>query len=174
MAATRALSTYVHVAVVLLAMALAACGTGGGGGKESPAPETFTISGNARYIGLSDHAGIAVSLENTASPGTIAARTTTAGSGAYAFSDVSAGTYNVYAASDRSVERLGTTQVTVSTGAVTAADLTLTPVGTIAGTVTLTGAADHTGTVVFLAGKSYAAFTSKTGAYTIANVPPGT
>jgi hypothetical protein len=166
------------------------CSNGASSPSGNDSPTKGSITGVARYTGLSSaSSGIVVSAELTSSGKTasvrallgrslsgsraVAAQATTDSSGAYALSDLAAGTYTVYASSKDSLEKALTTNVIVTAGkSVTASDLTLTPTGSIAGTATLDGGAT-VGIVVYIAGTSYAAHTDSAGAYTISSVPVG-
>jgi hypothetical protein len=175
-------------AAATILLALSGCPTPGG-----PSQTTGEISGNARFTGQSDNSGILISAEAVDSSGktlavkqalskgtlgakTVAAQATTDTSGSYSLTGLTAGTYTVYASSQNSLEKAVTTDITVEAGkSVTAADLSLTPTGTVSGVATLNGGASgNLGIVVFLAGTSYSAMTNSLGAYTISSVPAAT
>jgi hypothetical protein len=154
--------------------------------------ETGSISGSAFYQNETNHGGIAITLEKTDGLRTSAAirsvtaarvllngdgetYTETSGDGTYSFDAVPVGTYTIYASSAKSKERAVTTNVTVSESqSVTAADLNLTPVGSISGTITVDGnAMGNLGFLVFIASTSYMAVTGEDGSFTISDVPVG-
>jgi 6-phosphogluconolactonase (cycloisomerase 2 family) len=153
------------------------------GGNDTP-PTTGRILGTVSFTGALDSSGIIVSAEAVVGPvtktveqaianarkptsRTIAAKATTDTKGSYTLADLPAGAYTVYASSKNALEQAVTTSVTVVAGKdVTAADLDLTPTGSIAGKATLSGASTgNLGTVVFIAGTSYCAITDDNGVY---------
>jgi hypothetical protein len=155
---------------------------------------TGSITGTVHYNGTSGNSGIIVSAESTSkgisasvagvmagsrsagSARSIAAQTQTDAAGSYTLSGLGSGTYTVYASCPSSLEKAVTTSVTVAAGkTATATDLSLTPTGAIAGTVTL-GSATHgnLGIMVYVAGTSYFAMTADDGAFVISEVPAAT
>jgi hypothetical protein len=83
--------------------------------------------------------------------------------------------YTIYASSRDSKEKAVAVNVTALEGkAITAAELNLTPVGSLTGKVTLDGASSgNEGFLVFIAGTSYMAVTDSLGNFTISDVPVG-
>jgi hypothetical protein len=152
---------------------------------------TGGITGKALFSGGNNHSGILISLEESggavaqsvrtaAESGRMAARavtasTSTGSNGAYEFNNVIPGTYTVYASSRDSREGAVTTNVIVSAGArAVAADLQLTPVGSLSGRIKLDGGETGSlGFLVFLAGTSYMAITNDAGDFTISGIPAG-
>jgi hypothetical protein len=152
---------------------------------------TGSIAGKALFSDGANHSGILISLEKTggvvsqsvrsaALSGRVAARavaasTSTGGNGAYEFNSVAPGTYTIYASSRDSSEGAVTTSVVVTAGSrAVAADLQLTPVGSLLGRIKLdNGETGNLGFLVFLAGTSYMAITNDAGNFTISGVPAG-
>ncbi|MDR0386740.1 MAG: hypothetical protein LBH57_01760, partial [Treponema sp.] len=158
-----------------------------GAGAET-GDETGSVTGRAFFTGGDSNAGIIVAIEKVedgravslvrqkagravTSQGT---KTTTDADGNYTFEKVAPGNYTVYAASRDSKEKAVALDVAVAAGKIaTVEGLELTPVGHVSGTVTV----DDTGslgTLVFIAGTSYAAWTDEEGAFTISDVPAKT
>jgi len=174
------------------------------GNTPKPAAATGSISGYAYFKNSSTHANITVTLEQTdglrsvaaiqaaksiASGGisegearsisasrSAAAYTKTGADGSYVFSDVAPGVYTVYASSPDSLEKaVAVNNVYLEAGkSVTALDLSLTSVGSIAGKVTLDGkTSGNFGFLVSVAGTSYMAVTGDDGGFVISGVPAG-
>src|SRR5512142_1140796 len=177
------------LALALALTIFAAAGCVPGLGSTSDQATKGSITGYARYSGQASSGGIIVSAESVSSGKTVrvrmlegrpvsaakavAAQATTAASGKYTLSDLEAGSYTVYASSGDSLEKAVLTSVTVAAGkAVTAADLQLTPTGTISGTATLAGSPAQ-GILVYIVGTSYAAYTNASGEYALSSVPAG-
>jgi hypothetical protein len=180
---------------VVLAVLLVGCG---GDDPTAPDPpvETGTISGYITIEGETDHSGIQVILQSTAggAPAVIWAKaskpepdfslaglgaagvdtTTTDANGYFEFLEVAYGSYTIYASRGDAMVGFQTDVVVGSTEPTEIEEMTLTPTGSITGTVLLEGESDHSGVIVFVAGTSYAAYTDADGAYTIADVPVGT
>jgi hypothetical protein len=174
------------VAAVMAAagLVLAACGDGAGDGDET---EMGAITGRASFSGGDSNAGIIVTIEKVEGQRTASlvqqeagravtsqgTKTTTDGDGNFTFEKVPAGNYTVYASSRDSREKAIAQDVAVAAGrAVTVEGLELTPVGHLSGTVTVDGkTTGNLGTLVFIAGTSYAAWTDDAGAFTISDVP---
>jgi hypothetical protein len=160
-------------------------------------PSTGSINGYAYYGNGDNHAGITVMLEQTdglrslsvisaargiergarsiAAP-TVAASTRTAADGSYTFPSVSPGTYTIYAYSPDSQEKaVAINNVTVRAGESYIADaLTLTPVGSVTGQITVDGeVSGNLGFLVCVAGTSYMAVTADDGTFTINDIPAG-
>ncbi len=161
---------------VLCAMILASCPFF----PDDPEITAGSIAGFARYSAQEDHSGITVSAEpqsgvNSVSSRRIAGYAATDGDGAYSLGDLEAGTYTLYASSPDSIEQAVTTAVVVEAGrVVSAADLNLTPTGSIRGRATLAGATSgNLGILAFLAGTSYSAMTDDAGDYRFDRVPAG-
>ena len=175
--------------IFILLVSLTGCPNPGGGSVAL----TGEIDGHARFTGQTNHGGIIISADSVDSSGKtmaikqaiathgvasrmLAAQVTTDASGTYALTGLSAGTYTIYASSQSSLEKAVTTGVTVVAGkTVTAADMNLTPTGSIQGQVTINGASAGTlGIMVYIAGTSYSAMTDTTGAFTMSSVPAAT
>jgi hypothetical protein len=105
----------------------------------------------------------------------VAASTTTGSDGSYGFNSVMPGTYTIYASSKDSSEGAVTTNITVTAGArVVAADLLLTPVGSLSGRIQLEdNETGNLGFLVFVAGTSYMAITNDAGDFSIGGIPAG-
>jgi hypothetical protein len=154
----------------------------------TPTPTTGEIAGRALFSGVSDNSGIVITAEVTSrnieaqvallrsSESELAAQGVTDSSGAFILSGIPPGTYTVYASSRNSLEKAVVTSVEVVAGErALAGDLSLTPVGDIAGKATLDGAASgNIGIMVYLAGTSWSAMTTDSGSYIISGVPIGT
>ena len=128
------------------------------------------LTGQVVLPGVTDASGIAVTLTGPAS-----GATTTAADGGYAFSGLPAGTYAVTAASAASREGQATVTVTVGADPAQAPDLTLTPVGTVAGKVTLGAATGNAGITVVVRGAEGGAvgYTDDAGNYAVSGAPLG-
>ncbi|MDR1249074.1 MAG: carboxypeptidase regulatory-like domain-containing protein [Treponema sp.] len=153
--------------------------------------DTGSIAGAAHFSGGNNHAGILISLEaaegdiaqsvrSVFENGSMAARSvtasiTTGANGAYAFDGIAPGTYTIYASSRDSSEGAVTTNITVTAGSrAVAADLQLTPVGSLAGRIKVKGGeTGNVGFLVFIAGASYMAMTNDAGNFTISGIPAG-
>jgi hypothetical protein len=190
-------------AIVFLMTALSMTGCDNATNPETK-PTTGNISGKAYFMNAGSHAGITVTLEQTdglrslaaisavrnaalgvISPGeeysintarSVTAHTQTTADGSYSFTKVAPGIYTVYASSPDSLEKaVAVNNVTLAAGkSVTAADLNLTPVGSIAGRVSLDGGeAGNHGFLVCVAGTSYMAVTSDDGTFAISGIPAG-
>jgi hypothetical protein len=161
-------------------------------GKNKPRPESGSIIGKALYAGGQSHAGIAVSIEKTdglrsaavlssARSGAFAERTAAASvmtkeDGSYGFAAVNPGLYTVYAASGNSTEKAVAVNITVEADrAVTAADMNLTPAGSITSRVALGtgGTGSKMGFLVFIAGTSYMAAIGEDGSFVMSGVSAG-
>jgi hypothetical protein len=185
---------FATLATILLSFALVFSGCESPvGGPDNSAGKTGDIYGSAYFSNAVEHGGITITLEKTdgirtqtalgsLNAGRVVlnsegeAGATTAPDGSYSFTAVPEGTYTIYASSRNSRERAVTTNVTVLPAqSVTAADLNLTPVGRISGTVTIGGnATGNDGFLVFIASTSYMAVTDSAGKFTISDVPVGT
>ena len=180
---------YMCLVSSLSALLAAGLALGCSSGLNSTASTAGSISGRAIYSNQSDSGGIIITAESANSGKTayvraleagsrsvtraIAAQVTTASTGVYLLSNLSPGTYTVYASSKNSLEKAVTTNVTVTAGKdVSASDLNLTATGSISGTISISGVSPL-GAVVFVAGTSYAAFTDSSGSYAISAVPVG-
>jgi hypothetical protein len=142
----------------------AACGSGG-------APTAETVSGRALIKGQTDNSGIFVfisgSMVSESSRVTDASGTWSFQAGANTRAFVSA-----YAPSTK--ESLLETYANVAPGpSTTVPDFVFTPVGSFAGSVTVTSGTAE-GAVVAVEGTDLAATTDATGAYSIDAVPAGT
>jgi hypothetical protein len=157
------------------------------------APSTSSATGKALFADLTDHGGIAVTMEAVAGSQTSAvsqaltegaigasavyAQAVTGSDGSYLFTDVAPGTYTLYASCAESLESAVEVNVVVEANTtLTVDDLYLTPVGSITGIALLSGVAagSSQGIIVYLAGTSYVAITDGFGNYTISGVPEGT
>lgn len=161
-------------------------------------PNSGSISGMAKYNNSNDHSGIIISLEqtdglrssvilsavkninnetrNSSKDQTIVASTRTDKNGSYLFTDVTPGTYTIYAASLISKEKaVAINNVTVIAGkSVLATDLMLTITGRITGRILLDGKEKgNYGFLVCIAGTSYMAVTDYDGWFTISDIPIG-
>lgn len=157
-------------------------------GNQTPQPTTGEVAGRALYVGMNDSSGIVVTAEVSSKSidaqvallrstrSKVAAQGVTDSSGAFLLSGIQPGTYAIYASSRDSLEKAVITSVTVVAGErATVGDLFLTPVGDISGKATLGGATSgNLGIMVYLAGTSWSAMTTDSGAYTISGVPLGT
>jgi hypothetical protein len=161
---------------------------------DSTAQATGSITGTIHYNGTGGSSGIIVSAESTSrgisasvagvmagsrsagSARSIAAQTQTDAAGSYTLGGLVSGTYTVYASCPSSLEKAVTTSVTVAAGKTAiATDLSLTPTGAIAGTVTLgSSTRGNLGIMVYVAGTSYFAMTADDGAFVISEVPAAT
>ena len=191
-------------ALALAALVLCICAACEDGNSPNPTTATGSISGNAYFKNADSHAGITVTLEQTdglrsaaaiqaakrIASGAIsegearsisasrlaAAYTKTGADGSYVFSDVAPGVYTVYASSPDSLEKaMAVNNVYLEAGkSVTALDLNLTSVGSIAGRVLLDGRENGSlGFLVCVAGTSYMAATGDDGGFVISGVPAG-
>jgi alpha-tubulin suppressor-like RCC1 family protein len=162
---------------LLIFVALSACGGGGGGGGSgggSTGASSGGMRGTATFVGQTNSAGILISTESQAAPGVVAGQTTTDTQGKYTLTGLSAGTYNVYASSNLSLEKAISTTAAVTVGTTSAVSpFALTPVGSVTGTATLNGAGNTAGVAVFLEGINSSAYTDGVGNYKIYNVPVG-
>jgi formylglycine-generating enzyme required for sulfatase activity len=154
---------------------------------------TGGIIGKAYFNNANTHEGIAITLEKTDglqsasasyaqtsgraifNPAGLTAAVTTQ-DGSYAFTGVPVGTYTLYASSKNSQERAVAANVTVAANVqITAADLHLTPVGTLTGSIFIDNKpTGNMGFLVFIASTSYMAITGDGGNFTISDVPVGT
>ena len=157
-----------------------------------------SIAGKAFFRNSSNHSGITISLEETDGLRSVAAisaarsvasgarsisaarsvsdQTQTGQDGSYSFASVAPGTYTIYASSPDSREKaVAINNVTVEAGkSVSAADLNLTPVGSIAGRIVLNGnTTGNFGFLVSVAGTSYMAVTADDGSFSISDIPAG-
>ncbi|MDR0301859.1 MAG: Ig-like domain-containing protein [Treponema sp.] len=182
-------------AIIALSVIVAGC-TNPDDGLESS--RTGSITGKAFFANSASHSGITVTLERTDGLRSLAAVqaarnvdagarsvgvarsadavTQTASNGSYTFTGITPGIYTVYASSPDSLEKaVAVNNIVLEVGrAVTAADLNLTPTGSIAGRVKLdNGETGNFGFLISVAGTSYMAVTANDGSFTISGVPAG-
>ncbi|MFA6938503.1 MAG: carboxypeptidase regulatory-like domain-containing protein, partial [Treponema sp.] len=94
--------------------------------------------------------------------------------GNYSFTNLDAGTYSIYAASQNSTKASYDT-VAVTDGKTSTVNLDLTATGSISGTVLLDGnTTGNSGIFVYVKGTSFIATTNDDGTFTISNVPVST
>ena len=151
---------------------------------------TGSIAGWALFSQGEDNGGIMITLEETIGPrsasviragqGTgggpapVVAVTQTDTDGSFAFGDIPPGTYTLHASSRGSLERAVAINVTVRANTVSSVGtLSLTPVGSISGRITVDGYGSP-GFIVSVAGTSFMAVTGEGGTFTIGGVPAGT
>ena len=97
--------------------------------------------------------------------------TTSKGDGTYEFSEMAAGDYVVVAVSP---EGLGASAwATVVADQTTSLDLVLSSGGSLAGVVKLEDEQDHSGTLVYFPGYSFAGYTGQDGSFQIDSIIPG-
>ncbi|MCL2443679.1 MAG: SUMF1/EgtB/PvdO family nonheme iron enzyme [Treponema sp.] len=179
--------------VALIGFAIFAC-------KEPIGPPnndtTGSITGKALFNNSDNHAGITITLEKTdglrsvnvvnanrsivsgarsiSATRSVAGQTQTAVDGSFILNDIPAGTYVLYASSQNSLEKAVTTNVTVTANQeFNAGTLNLTPVGSIAGQITVQSGSPM-GYLVCVAGTSFMAITGTDGKFEITGVPAKT
>lgn len=148
---------------------------------------TGRITGTAKFEGETNHAGIRVTAQRVADGQTEQVQAMIAGEplsrarvptavtdaqGAFMLENLPVGVYVVRGDHD-SARAAEAKNVLVEENQTTTVQLTLLPTGTIRGQVTLEGAADHSGTVVYLVGHNEAAYTDAAGDFEIRSVPVG-
>lgn len=127
------------------------------------------LTGSVLLTGETSHGNIVVMLT-----GAQTAVQLTSVTGAYDFAGLGNGPYTVTAHAESTRELSRTVSATVVNGDGTAPTMTFSPVGSISGKVTRSGAATgNAGTIVFVAGKSAATFTDNAGNYTLTLVDTG-
>ncbi|MCP4754567.1 MAG: hypothetical protein GY866_27100 [Proteobacteria bacterium] len=164
------------VGLLLSAFLFTGCGGSGDNSRDAGGTgvTTHAVEGQALFTEQTDHSGILISLENEATPGQIAHQTSTDGAGNFGFSSVETGNYVLYASSADSIEKMVSRSIKVSNRHSAAiVDIVLTAAGTLSGSVTLSDAADHRGTLIYLDGTGYSAHTNTLGDFSLANVPVG-
>ncbi|MBF0501287.1 MAG: hypothetical protein HQM09_14200 [Candidatus Riflebacteria bacterium] len=181
---------FLFVALVSVVTLLIGCGGGGGqttntvaaGVSQSFGSVRGNIGGNGAIEGIPVFlvaAGSSVPPQSTSGSvrgdvsGQYYSSVTLAG-GAFQFTSVVPGTYNLIAQKDRFTG--GILQNIVVTKDVAPVNLTLmlTPTGQVSGTVSVPSSVSASGIVAYVLGTSYSAFTDGTGNYTIIGVPVGT
>lgn len=160
-------------------------------GLNGEEPTSGTIEGYAYFLDEIDHSGILILAESTTGIATVAVaeaiegrridskvisgQSVTDSSGYYELLEMEPGTYTIYASFQHSLERAVTTGVEMVAGkAIAAADMGLSPTGSVSGIARLGNPANgNIGIVVYIAGTSYMAMTDDAGNYTITGVPVG-
>jgi len=127
---------------------------------------TGTVEGTVRDAGGQPLAAARVFVQDN-----LALYATTDAAGAFRLASVPAGARRILAYTE--VGLGASADVTVLAGEVATAALVMAPAGTVSGGVTLAGATDHVGTLVYLLGTSFAAYTDHGGAFVIHFVVPG-
>ncbi|MBF0501284.1 MAG: hypothetical protein HQM09_14185 [Candidatus Riflebacteria bacterium] len=183
---------FLFVALVSAVTLLIGCGSGGGGGQATNAAgagvaQSFgsvrgNIGGNGAIEGIPVFlvaAGSSVPPQSTSGSvrGDVSGQyysSVTLPGGAFQFTSVVPGTYNLIAQKDRFTG--GILQNIVVTKDIAPVNLTLmlTPTGQVSGTVSVPSSVSASGIVAYVLGTSYSAFTDGTGNYTIIGVPVGT
>ena len=97
--------------------------------------------------------------------------TTSKGDGTYELSNLSAGDYVVVAVGPEGVG--ASAEARVAAGLTTGLDLVLSAGGSLAGVVKLEGEQDHSGTLVYFPGLSFAGYTVRDGRFLIDSIIPG-
>ncbi|MGK5091345.1 carboxypeptidase regulatory-like domain-containing protein [Deltaproteobacteria bacterium TL4] len=135
-----------------------------------------TIQGIASYHNQTEASGIQVTLLRVLEGlGTVVQKVVTPASGAYVFSKVELGNYTVLATQPDSLEKAIARDVSVQRATVIdLGELKLTPTGSISGTVLLESAANHEGTLIYLLGTAWSAYSDEQGGFTFQGVPVGT
>jgi len=148
---------------------------------------TGRITGTAKFEGETNHAGIRVTAQRVVDGRTeqvqalIAGRPLSRGKiptavtdaqGAFTLENLPVGVYVVRGDHD-SARAAEEKNVPVEKDQTTTVQLILQPTGIIRGQVTLEGAEDHSGTVVYLVGHHEAAYTDAAGDFEIRSVPVG-
>ena len=157
---------------------------------------TGSVTGKALFNNSDNHGGITITLEKTdglrsvnavnanrsiasgarsiSAARSVAGQTQTASDGSFILNDIPAGTYVLYASSQNSLEKAVTTNVTVTANQeFNAGTLNLTPVGSIAGQITVQSGSPM-GYLVCVAGTSFMAITGTDGKFEITGVPAKT
>jgi hypothetical protein len=129
-----------------------------------------TVSGKVVLTGTPPGAGIVVELRLP--QGAVLATTSTDSSGSYQFQSVYLGDWLIRASAPSTVEGKAEVAIDVPFGSSTAPDLVFSPLGAIAGSVTLAGVA-NAGVPVWLEGTERAVLTDTAGHYALASVPVG-
>lgn len=152
-----------------------------------------SISGKAFYTNKESHSGILITLISTdglvsadllaqesvrsltgyrAAVGTTASETTKE-DGSYSFTNVTPGTYTIYASAENSSQKAVQTNIVVqSNQSVTASDLKLTATSAVSGKITLDEKdSGNGGFIVFISSTSFMAITGDDGSFTISGVP---
>lgn len=150
---------------IALFVTMVACG---GSDETSSPPPTYALTGFATLSGQPSSGGLVVTLI-----GPSTAATVTAADGAYDFAGLRDGTYAVTATAGSTLERVRTVAVQVEGADASADPIAFTPVGILAGRVTLGAATGNAGISVIVAGTSAAGMTDDAGDYVIADVPAG-
>ena len=191
-------NTGVFLVTAILLSLLAGCGGGGGGtgnGDSGITNAGFTITGQVSPPGGGSPANVlvvatkvedgitasqarALAVKSAVAGSTINTLSTTPeGSGTYATVTDAEGVYilQVYEEGSYFVEASkggfkATSRATVTPKASTVADFTLIPTGSLAGTVTLQGTNDHSGTFVIVLGTGYLGYTATDGTFTIEDI----
>lgn len=137
--------------------------------SSKPFVPTGALAGKVGLTGIEPQAGI-----NVTAAGPVSATTTTDASGGYFFSALPVGVYSVSASVPSTAEGEATVAVHLGVGLSSAPDLVFTPVGSVAGTVTLLLAAPSAGLAVTIDGAvSAATVTDASGAYAFSGLPLG-
>ena len=166
--------------------------------EEKKNPKTGSIEGKAFYSNSDDCSGIIITLESTdgirtasviqfvscvkssnyeraviSADRAIEASYVTKSDGKYSFSNLTPGTYTIYASSMDSTEKAVSTNVVVqSERTVTVDDLKLTATGKISGRITIDNSEENNyGFIVYIAGTSFSAMTDNAGNFLISDIP---
>ncbi|MCL2442689.1 MAG: SUMF1/EgtB/PvdO family nonheme iron enzyme [Treponema sp.] len=157
---------------------------------------TGSVTGKALFNNSDNHGGITITLEKTdglrsvnvinanrsiasgarsiSAARSVAGQTQTATDGSFILNDIPAGTYVLYASSQNSLEKAVTANVTVTANQeFNAGTLNLTPVGSIAGQITVQSG-NPMGYLVCVAGTSFMAITGTDGKFEITGIPAKT
>lgn len=135
--------------------------------------ESGSISGRAIFDQGEDgdNSGISVSLSNSGGTTTFSASTNKKGK--FSITGIPPGEY-ILTVSERGYSSSSQTVAVLAGQDTAAGKITLySATGTVEGTVTLQGQADHADIVVAVDGSSYQAVSKSDGSYVITNVPPG-
>ncbi|MBF0502998.1 MAG: carboxypeptidase regulatory-like domain-containing protein, partial [Candidatus Riflebacteria bacterium] len=188
------------LSVFFSGLLLFGCGNGSGGGNpvaSNTAPATLAdLSGTVSFQGvpMSNTAVYLIKSQNLVTAGLSQAasmrvapdastkaaatadsdfgdfRTMTDDNGAYRFSRIPIGEYNLVAVKDDQHQAINQS---IKVGTVTTVDVVLTPTGSVKGSVSISGTSDLSSVMIYLEGTSYVAITGVNGAFRIAGIPIG-
>lgn len=133
-------------------------------------PTTAKIVGTVTFLGLTDHAGITVTLRGASN-----VQATTGASGMYSFAGLKPGRYTMVFTAPSTKEREVSLDIAAPAGASTNGPaMAFTPVGELAGNVKMQGANTHNGIQVVLVGQNIGTTTDTNGNFLLRDVPIGT